>query len=313
MGEAEEAALRAVFEPRANKWAGERGLASLLRSLADDWPHTFAVAAASSAGSHRAWEPRDESEREISLAYRKATLLLHPDRLKAAGRDLSVRVEAEEVLKVLTRSHAMGKERWLDAPKPAAAWGGAEHDEAFRTTASTSSHRSRESSMDEPDAANGGTGLRDEIFGDGTAAAHHPPHPHGRQPRHAAAAGTRAHAPAPGGPAGARPAAAASSEHNPFDSAPGGEVPSGADDLFRSFDARAPPRCTTPPPPFGAAAGGNPFDGAGGFAASPFDSPAVANDPWADVRAEGNPFGPPAASPAAGNPFDDLLGSGPPV
>eukprot|EP00966_Prymnesium_polylepis_P014971 345961-Prymnesium_polylepis.1 len=91
-------ALRAVFEPRASLWAGERGLALLLRSLVDDWPHTFALPAARASGQ-RPWEPRDDTEREISLAYKKATLHLHPDRLKAAGRDLSVRIEAEEVLK----------------------------------------------------------------------------------------------------------------------------------------------------------------------------------------------------------------------
>lgn len=95
--------LRAAFEPRASRWAGDRGLAALLRSLTEDWPHTFALPAAAARGNHRPWEPRDDSEREISLSYKKATLHLHPDRLKAAGRDLSVRIEAEEVLKDLTR------------------------------------------------------------------------------------------------------------------------------------------------------------------------------------------------------------------
>lgn len=106
--------LRAAFEPRVQRWAGDRGLVALLHSL-EDWPHTFALpAAAIEADGRRPWEPRGTSEREITLAYRRATLHLHPDRLSAANRDLSVRVEAEEVLKVLTHAHA-SKDSWLDA------------------------------------------------------------------------------------------------------------------------------------------------------------------------------------------------------
>ena len=108
------ATWREAFEPRAQAWSQGRGLVALLNSLEVTWPHTFARAAARERVTHPTrmpWEPADEGERAILQAYKRATLHLHPDRL--SRRDLSVRVEAEEVLKVLTRAHA-DRDAWLD-------------------------------------------------------------------------------------------------------------------------------------------------------------------------------------------------------
>ena len=67
------------------------------------------------ASAPRPWVPRDSTEKEIVRAFKKASLHLHPDRLLSARRDLSVVVEAEEVLKVL--NEAYGKKRsWLKGP-----------------------------------------------------------------------------------------------------------------------------------------------------------------------------------------------------
>ena len=292
-----------------------------LRSLTEDWPHAFALPAAAVGDGSRPWEPRDDSEKAISLAYKKATLHLHPDRMKSAGRDPSVRVEAEEVLKVLTRSHAAGKERWLDCggvrsasasssahhPEPEAAAHPTEAREHVfgRSTASTSndstSYEFRNTSVSDAPAPrdsgadhNGGTGLRDEIFGSRPAA------PQTRPSR-------------PGPPS--RP------EVNPFESNPFAAhdhpaafdgATSAADDLFRSAPF------TSPQPSADSAASPNPFADdlfrtvpraeAASMASSASDpwAPSVGAGNGADGRGLDNPFGrpvPPASAPPS-NPFD---------
>ena len=167
--------LQAAFEPRADRWGEEvGGLVPLLRSLEHSWPHLFALAAARLGDAPRPWVPKDETEREVDRAYKKATLYLHPDRLAAARRDLSVRIEAEEVLKVLNKRHA-DKPSWHSTPNEArsAAAGGAPARSAggSRTPAAPHAARSRsESSASVDDAAGvrdraSGAGLRDTIFG----------------------------------------------------------------------------------------------------------------------------------------------------
>ncbi len=106
-----EPAYRHVFEKRAAAWAEGRGLISLLSSLETFCPHTFTLAAAEvGEGAPRPWVPTDATdEHEVKLAYRRASRLLHPDRL--SQRDLSVRLEAEEVLKVLTTAFS-AKAEW---------------------------------------------------------------------------------------------------------------------------------------------------------------------------------------------------------
>ena len=112
-----EPAFRHVFEKRARQWAEGRGLISLLSSLEALCPHTFTLAAAElSDEAPRPWVPAEGAEeREVKLAYHKATRLLHPDRL--SKRDLSVRIEAEEVLKVLTTAFST-KIDWLKEADP---------------------------------------------------------------------------------------------------------------------------------------------------------------------------------------------------
>ena len=67
------------------------------------------------AATPRPWVPHDATEREILRAFKKASLHLHPDRLLSARRDLSVVIEAEEVLKVL--NEAQGRRgAWLKGP-----------------------------------------------------------------------------------------------------------------------------------------------------------------------------------------------------
>ena len=89
-------------------------LHSLLCTLESSWPHLLALAGAKLGdGAARPWVPAEPKEGAIDKAYKKATLHLHPDRV--SKRDLSVRVEAEEVLKVLTLAHA-DKPRWLRDP-----------------------------------------------------------------------------------------------------------------------------------------------------------------------------------------------------
>lgn len=212
--------LRGIFEPRARCWAEGRGLLALLRSLEADWPHCFALAAATLGDSRRPWEPRDMSEREASLAYKRATLHLHPDRL--AGRDLSVQVEAEEVLKVLTHAHA-AKETWFEetGSQPTAA-----SYEVGRDASSSGGTIGRDSGMQEGRASagdphnGGGTGLRDEIFGGGGAA--------------------QARATAGPSPPTPTPAVASNPFANQCQHPPSfGSAASAADDLFRSAPSAA--------------------------------------------------------------------------
>ena len=108
-----ESAYRLVFEKRAREWAEGRGLIGLLASLEKMCPHTFTVAATElGADAPRPWVPSDGAEEhDIKQAYRRASRLLHPDRL--SQRDLSVRIEAEEVLKVLTTAFA-NKSEWYN-------------------------------------------------------------------------------------------------------------------------------------------------------------------------------------------------------
>jgi hypothetical protein len=89
----------------------------LLSSLEAFCPHTFTLAAAElSDEAPRPWVPAEGAEeREVKLAYHKATRLLHPDRL--SKRDLSVRIEAEEVLKVLTTAFST-KIDWFKEAEP---------------------------------------------------------------------------------------------------------------------------------------------------------------------------------------------------
>ena len=95
--EEKRAILRAAIGPHTVRWAEGKGLLMQLNSLEQAWPHLFALPAAALEGKERLWVARDESDAALEKAYKKATLHLHPDRLVSQNRDLSVRVEAEEV------------------------------------------------------------------------------------------------------------------------------------------------------------------------------------------------------------------------
>ena len=95
--EEKRAILRAAIGPHTVRWAEGKGLLMQLNSLEQAWPHLFALPAAALEGKERPWVARDESDAALEKAYKKATLHLHPDRLVSQNRDLSVRVEAEEV------------------------------------------------------------------------------------------------------------------------------------------------------------------------------------------------------------------------
>ena len=89
--------LRAAIGPHTARWAEGKGLLMLLNSLEHAWPHLFALPAAALEGKEWPWVARDESDPTLEKAYKRAALHLHPDRLVSQNRDLSVRVEAEEV------------------------------------------------------------------------------------------------------------------------------------------------------------------------------------------------------------------------
>jgi len=91
------AILRAAIGPHTARWAEGKGLLMQLNSLEQAWPHLFALPAAALEGKERPWVARDESDSALEKAYKRAALHLHPDRLVSQNRDLSVRVEAEEV------------------------------------------------------------------------------------------------------------------------------------------------------------------------------------------------------------------------
>ena len=150
---------RCIFEPRVREWAKGRGVISLLASLELNFPHTFGLVVPEDKDEPRPWvvSADDTSERAVGLAFRRASRHLHPDRL--SQRDVSVRVEAEEVLKVLGAAfddvatwHSDGK---TSTPVTATTSNSATECGGARG-ASTS-------------CANGGTDLRDGIFNDDMA------------------------------------------------------------------------------------------------------------------------------------------------
>ena len=97
----EAAYYRRCFESRAASWAAGRGLIPLLRLLESEVPHALGPACKSlDANAPRPWVPEDSSERQVGLAFRRASRHLHPDR--TSTRDFSVRIEAEEYLKILS-------------------------------------------------------------------------------------------------------------------------------------------------------------------------------------------------------------------
>ena len=168
-GEEEAAVWRRVFEPRARVWADGRGIVALLGSLEAALPHVLGLACAKKESADgpsptpRPWVPDGDSERAVGLAYRRASRHLHPDR--TSSRDLSVRVEAEEYLKVLTAAFD-DKDAWQkdDAAKAARASPGATDGNSAR-------------SNDSPGAdVVGGNDLRDAVFG------HQAPRPQARPP-----------------------------------------------------------------------------------------------------------------------------------
>jgi len=124
--------LRAAIGPHTARWAEGKGLLMQLNSLEQAWPHLFALPAAAHEGEERPWVARDESNSALEKAYKRAALHLHPDRLVSQNRDLSVRVEAEEVFKELQTAYS-DKPSWLKgkeaanpfATEAAAAGGGA--------------------------------------------------------------------------------------------------------------------------------------------------------------------------------------------
>eukprot|EP00965_Chrysotila_dentata_P080527 2656902-Pleurochrysis_carterae.AAC.1 len=109
--------LYTAMHPIAARWAkSQGGLLPMLKSLEACWPHIFAIPAGRLGDAPRPWVPKDDSNKEVERAYKRATYYLHPDRLFASKRDLSVRVEAEEVLKLLTTAHA-DQASWFNTAK----------------------------------------------------------------------------------------------------------------------------------------------------------------------------------------------------
>lgn len=211
---------RAGLEPRVRAWGDGKGLHTLLCTLEDSFPHLFALAAAKAKanGDEKLWLPTEATEDECKRAYRRATLLLHPDRVQS--RDMSVQIEAEEVLKLLTLAYA-DEDCWLNPPPP-----------PNLRAASSMGTSSAGSPTAGGDATFGGTSLRDEIF----ASAPPPSHPSPRQ------------APPPFGSVSAPPApprSQGSSSTNPFGE---GAPPVSISDSLSSFN------------PFDSVSEGNPFD-----------------------------------------------------
>ena len=64
-------------QARAERWAQGKGLVALLKTLTPTWQHLVPK------GKHdaRAWDPADLSSTEVVRAYKRATILLHPDRM----------------------------------------------------------------------------------------------------------------------------------------------------------------------------------------------------------------------------------------
>ena len=280
---------RAAFMPRAAEWGNGKSLHSLLCTLEPAWPHLLALAGAKLGdGAARPWVPAEPKEGAIDKAYKKATLHLHPDRV--SKRDLSVRVEAEEVLKVLTLAHA-DKPRWLRDPPRSRSASAAPSPTPPPVSAGVS-----------------GSSLRDELFGGGGGGGSGNPFSPSAGVRRRSAGSAAADlfaAPVAG-------AAAAAAAPNPFGDAAPAENP---------FGEAAPP---PPDNPFGGAARppaatvsgypdsalpDNPFGAAASVPGVPVSSATPAADPFAVPGFGGAPF---AATPApAADPFAAGLGGGP--
>ena len=157
--------LRGRAVKRIAAFARGRGLHTQLLELEAAFPHIFDLAGARAelAGEAKPWLPTEPSQAAVRKAFRKASMLVHPDRM--ATRDLSVQVEAEEVLKVLTLAHSDG-DGWFKAVGGAAA--------EWQTTAvvphdaKQGSEPPRGYEYNEPPlekGASGGADLRDQLFG----------------------------------------------------------------------------------------------------------------------------------------------------
>lgn len=162
---------------------------ALLNSLELEWPHVFAVPAGRlGAGTPRPWVPCDTTEKEVLRAFKKASLQLHPDRLISARRDLSVVIEAEEVLKVLNEAQG-SKKAWLQDPPagsassvkpPTTRQPQAAHHPNMPAPAESRANTSKEPSH-RPTCAQSSSGasLREDVFGSfGAASASAPAPPH---------------------------------------------------------------------------------------------------------------------------------------
>ena len=90
---------RRVFEPQVKAWADGKGIVALLRSLEETYPHVFTLLAPEDDAAPRPWVPKDAEKKSVKMAHLRAVRHLHPDRM--SQRDLSIKVEAEEVVKVL--------------------------------------------------------------------------------------------------------------------------------------------------------------------------------------------------------------------
>ena len=174
----ERALLHRVFERRAAHFAraAQCSLHNMLNNLEEQHPHLFALPAAKlnqTQTNNKPWEPNDKSEKEVERAYKRATYYLHPDRL--TNRDVSICVEAEEVLKVLTHAHAH-KDNWGtrdDLAQPGAPSETVAENFQYRAE---SRYRDMSGDIDPRHRATsgGGTGgsdVRDSIFGGSSKAA----------------------------------------------------------------------------------------------------------------------------------------------
>eukprot|EP00965_Chrysotila_dentata_P242036 6204655-Pleurochrysis_carterae.AAC.2 len=90
----------------AAEWAKDKGLILMLTTLQPSYGHLFEepdkLLAGLAARAAIAWQ--DITHSEVSKAYKRASLRLHPDRMRR--RDVAVRLEAEEVLKQLTQAYS---------------------------------------------------------------------------------------------------------------------------------------------------------------------------------------------------------------
>lgn len=301
--------LVAAMQPRANRWGVARGgLVALLASLEEEWPHVFAVPAGMLGPEPRPWVPCDTSEREVLKAYKRALLILHPDRIASARRDLSVVVEAEAVLKVLSEAHAQ-PEGWL---KGAAREPAADH---LSPPADLEPSCSRCPST--------GASVRESVFGSVAGGGTAPPQPSRQRARSADPfPGASGQGPAPdpfasdpfGGCAANTQCTSESvaAVDNLFGTAPLRSPAAGStiDDLFGIFRVREPARG----PSFGLSHGqfsGNPFS-----SAAPVAAASSGADGWCGAAAGVGGGGDNPFETSRGdlrpiqNPFDSASGSG---